>query len=59
MQNDNQLELREVLGTENPADLVTKHLDRDKVDKCMPQLSQCRNQGRAETGLELQGAKCQ
>ena len=46
-----------VLGTENPADLMTKHLVREKVDKYLAVMSQCRKDGRAESGLELQGAK--
>ena len=32
---DHELEFRKVLGTENPADLMTKYLVRDKVDACM------------------------
>ena len=47
---------QKVLGTENPADLMTKRLVREKIDKCMSQLSQHRSQGRAKSGLELQGA---
>ena len=33
-QNAKDLELRKVLGTENPADLMTKHLARQPLDKC-------------------------
>ena len=46
-----------VLGTENPADLMTKHLVREKVDKYLALMHQERREGRAESGLELQGAK--
>ena len=46
-----------VLGTENPADLMTKHLVREKVDKYLALLHQERRERRAESGLELQGAK--
>ena len=54
---DHELEFRKVLGTENPADLMTKYLVRDKVDACMMKLKQARLEGRAKSGLELQG-KC-
>ena len=37
-QGSKELELRKVLGTENPADLMTKHLARQSLDKCMRQL---------------------
>ena len=33
--NEKDLELRKALGTENPADLMTKHLARQPLDKCM------------------------
>ena len=48
--------LRKVLGTENPADMMTKYLDRTCLDKCMKYLSQDRADGRAKSGLEVQGA---
>ena len=54
-QDMEELELRKVLGTENPADLMTKYLIRDKIDKFVLSLSQERPQGRAENGLTLQG----
>ena len=37
-QNEKDLELRKVLGTDNPADLMTKNLARQSLDKCMLQL---------------------
>ena len=49
-------EFMKILGTENPADLMTKHLIRDKVDKCMNTIHQIRLDGRAASGLTLQGA---
>ena len=55
-QDKEYLELRKVLGTENPADMMTKHLARSSVDKCMCQISQDRAGGRAESGLEVQGS---
>ena len=54
---DHELEFRKVLGIENPADLMTKYLVRDKVDACMSKLKQARMEGRAKLGLELQGKK--
>ena len=51
-----ELEMRKVLGTENPADMMTKHLARQPLDKCMMQLNQHRATGRAKTGLQIQGA---
>ena len=53
--NEKDLELRKVLGTENPADLMTKHLARQPLDKCMLQLNQHRTSGRASAGLDVQG----
>ena len=54
-QNEKDLELRKVLGTENPADLMTKNLARQSLDKCMLQLNQHRTAGRAQASLDLQG----
>ena len=45
-----------MLGTENPADLMTKYLVRDKMDACMRTIGQEIRQGRAESGLDIQGA---
>ncbi|MDA8582615.1 hypothetical protein N9L68_00250 [bacterium] len=39
----------------NPADMMTKHLARHPLDKCMLQFSQHRAQGRAQAGLDIQG----
>ena len=50
-----ELELRKVLGTDNPADMMTKHLPRASLDKCMAQLNQHRVCGRAKTSLNIQG----
>ena len=55
VQGSKQLELRKVLGTENPADIMTKHLPRLSLDKCMKQLSQHHSHGRAKAGLDVQG----
>ena len=56
-QGSKELELRKGLGTENPADLMTKHLARQSLDKCMRQLNQHRAVGRTRAGLDVQGAK--
>ena len=47
-QDREDLELRKVPGTENPADLMTKYLTRMVDDRCMGYLSQERLAGRAE-----------
>ena len=54
---EKELELRKVLGTNNPADMMTKHLARMPLDGCMVQLQQHRVTGRAQAGLNIQGAK--
>ena len=46
-----------VLGTENPADLMTKYLTREVVDKHMSSLNQEIREGRAKKGLEMQGSQ--
>ena len=38
-QDKRQIELRKVVGTENPAGMMIKHLARHSVDKCMMQLA--------------------
>ena len=50
------MEFRKVLGTRNLADMMTKYLTRDKMDSCLEKISQVRQEGRANMGLELQGA---
>ena len=45
-----------ILGTENPADLMTKYLARDKMDACMQSIGQKVMPGRANKGLDIQGA---
>ena len=56
-QDTKQLELRKVLGTENPADMMTKHLARGPLDKCMGHLNQSHVKGRFKAGLDVQGSK--
>ena len=47
---------QKVLGTENPADLMTKYLTRDVINAHMSRLGQEVREGRADKGLEMQGA---
>ena len=54
-QDREDLELRKVLGTENPADFMTKYLTRESTDRCMGYMSQERLAGRAKAGLQVQG----
>jgi len=54
-QDRKDLDYRKVLGTDNPADMMTKHLLREPLDKCMGQLNQWRRSGRAKTALDIQG----
>ena len=54
-QDRKDLEYRKVLGTDNPADMMTKHLLREPLDKCMGQLNQWRRSGRAKIALDIQG----
>ena len=58
-QDEGELRYEKILEAESPADLMTKYLVRDKIDKCMSQLSQSRLEGRAVVGFELQGANVQ
>ena len=55
-QDRKDLEYQKVLGTENPADMMTKHLLREPLDKCMKELNQWRMSGRAKSGLDIQGS---
>ena len=51
------LELRKVLGTETPADMMTKHLARQSLDKGMLEFNQHRAEGRAMAGLDVHGTR--
>ena len=50
-----QLEMRNVLGTDHPADLMTKHLTRSVMDTHLKFIGQRRAEGRAQAGLQVQG----
>ena len=47
------IEMRKVPGLENPADLATKYLTRDKIDKCCGLLGYSFVDGRSETTANL------
>ena len=44
-----------VLGTANPADLMTKYLTREKVDNAIDKMGQVVLEGRANSTLDIQG----
>jgi hypothetical protein len=46
--------LYKVAGVDNPADLLTKHLSREVIDRHLETLSLIRQEGRAETAPEAQ-----
>ena len=45
---DGTLEVMKVLGTENPADLTTKHLGAEQITECLTRLSCWERDGRAQ-----------
>jgi hypothetical protein len=45
---DGTLEVVKVLGTENPADLMTKHLGAEQITECLTRLSGWEREGRAQ-----------
>ena len=44
-----------ILGTANPADLMTKYLTREKVDNAIDKMGQVVQHGRAKSSLDIQG----
>jgi len=54
VQDRDGTEYTKILGTDNPADLMTKYLARDKIDRHMSTIGQGFRSGRAEKGLEMQ-----
>ena len=54
---EKRLAYSKVLGTDNPADLMTKYLARSVIDLHMQKLSQEVREGRSEKGLAMQGSK--
>ena len=51
-----ELNFEKVLGTENPSDMMTKHLDALKITKFTEMLQQNFRQGRSKEGLKVQRA---
>ena len=51
-----QLEMRKVLGTHNPADLMTQYLTRTVIDTHIQFMGHQREAGRSRVGLNVQGA---
>ena len=47
-------EYTKILGTDNPADLMTKYFARQSFDKHMSTIGQGFKGGRADEGLEMQ-----
>ena len=58
-QDRQEMEYRKVIGTDNPADMMTKYLLREPIDQCMGQLRQRRLSGRARSALDIQGTGTQ
>ena len=50
---EEEIKFHKVKGDENPADLLTKHLSRAKIDGYMTRLNQVFHDGRANTSLEI------
>ena len=57
VQDKDGTEFHKVLGTENPADLMTKHLTREQIEVAMQKIGQGIEEGRAEKSLEIQKGK--
>ena len=50
---EEEIVVAKVLGTENPADLMTKYLTATKIEQYMKMLSQEQRDGRAKMSLKL------
>jgi len=50
---DGDITVEKVLGTENPADLMTKYLTGNKIDHYMEKLGQEQREGRADKSLKI------
>ena len=49
VQGTKQLELRKVLGTETPADMMTKHVNKELIEKYLKELRLESKEGRPES----------
>ena len=50
---DGELQVAKVLGTENPADAMTKHLSGGKIQQLLERMGQEWRAGRSELSLQL------
>ena len=50
---EGDIALFKVLGTDNPADLFTKHVPRDATDQYLATMSVIRSEGRADSAPRL------
>ena len=50
---DGELKYRKVLGTENPADMMTKHVSARDLESQLDKVSMVRMDGRAREGLHI------
>ena len=50
--NDGRVRLQKVLGKGNPADLGTKHEDKDTIDRMLAKCSLVKLEGRSKQALE-------
>ena len=48
------MEFRKVKGTENPADMMTKHVSRDLIEKYLEELRLESKEGRPESAPDRQ-----
>ena len=53
-----RIHLEKVLGTENPADLMTKHLDQGSKDKMLGKMGISMEEGRAQSALQAAQKPC-
>ena len=53
MAESEELTLKKIKGTENPADVGTKHLSRNKIDELISKISLQEVEGRADRSLRL------
>ena len=53
--DDNEVSISKVAGEDNPADLMTKHLNQKKREQFVQMCGQRYREGKAEKSLELGG----
>ena len=50
---EGELEYKKVVGTENPADILTKHVNAKDLENQLDRLGMMRTDGRAQEGLKI------